>query len=228
MPGAALAVQKHGGSLALRQQRHLMGELLHRGGAAERVEPRPGRGLSEQRLVHAAEAHLVGHARGRRREVRHVDRLGEEILRAELHRADGGGNVAVAGEQNDGSVPLAQVLQNLHAVHAGESEVEDDDIGTHPVEGGQPGLAAQLPGDLVAQALEVVTDARSTSTSSSISRTESAIYHDPATGWASQGGAFLLHLVCSRNLALTVKIGNSGRQRQAGPSRGSPPAPRWP
>ena len=41
----------------------------------------------------------------------------------------------------------------------GRREVEDDDLGPQPVERGQPGLAAQLPGDLVAEALEVVPDA---------------------------------------------------------------------
>jgi hypothetical protein len=51
------------------------------------------------------------------------------------------------------------MLQHLHAVHAGEPEVQDDHLGTQPVERRQPGLAAQLPGHLVGQPLEVVPDA---------------------------------------------------------------------
>jgi hypothetical protein len=38
-------------------------------------------------------------------------------------------------------------------------EVEDDHLGPKPVEGGQAGLAAQLPGDFVAELLEIVADA---------------------------------------------------------------------
>ena len=41
----------------------------------------------------------------------------------------------------------------------GQAQVEDDHLGPQPVERGQAGLAAQLPGDLVAQALEIVPDA---------------------------------------------------------------------
>jgi hypothetical protein len=67
--------------------------------------------------------------------------------------------VALAGEQDDGGVPLAEVLQDFQAVHPRQAQVQDDHLGTQPVEGGQPRLAAQLPGDLVAQALEVVADA---------------------------------------------------------------------
>ena len=66
---------------------------------------------------------------------------------------------ASAGEQDDRGVPLAQALQHLHAVHAGQAEIQDDHFGPQPVEGGQARLAAQLPGDLVAEPLEVVPDA---------------------------------------------------------------------
>ena len=69
------------------------------------------------------------------------------------------GMSAVAGQQDDRGVPLAQVLQHLQAVHAGEPEIEDDHLRPQPVEGGQAGLAAQLAGDLVADPLEVVADA---------------------------------------------------------------------
>jgi hypothetical protein len=91
--------------------------------------------------------------------VLHVHRLGQEVFGAELHGADGGGDVGLPGEEDDGGVALAQALQHLHPVHAREPEVEDHHLGPDPVEGGQPGLAAQLTGDLVAQPLEVVADA---------------------------------------------------------------------
>ena len=126
---------------------------------AQRIQPVAGRALHQQRLVDPAEPRLVGHARGGGGQVLHVHRLGQEVLGAELHGADRGGDVALAGEQDDGGVPLAQVLQHLHAVHARQPEIQDDDLGPQPVEGGQARLAAQLPGHLVAQALEVVPDA---------------------------------------------------------------------
>ena len=153
LAGAALAGEQHGGPLALGQQAHLVGEVLHaRRSVPERVEAVPGRALRQQRLVDPAEPRLVGHPRGGGGQVLHVDRLGEEVLGAELHGADGGGDVALAGQQDDGGVPLAQVLEHLQAVHAGEAEVEDDHLGPQAVEGGQARLAAQLPGDLVRRA----------------------------------------------------------------------------
>ncbi len=98
LPGPALAGEEHGGPVALGQERHLVPELLHGGGGAQGVEAVAGGGLPEQRLVHPAEADLVGHPGGRRGQVGHVHRLGQEVLRPELHGPDRGGNVAVAGE----------------------------------------------------------------------------------------------------------------------------------
>ena len=136
-----------------------MGEVLHARGRAQRVEAVPGRALAQQRLVDPAEPRLVGHPGGGGGEVLHVHRLGEEVLGAELHGADRGGDVALAGEEDDGGVPLAQVLEHLQAVHPRQAQVEDDHLGPQAIERGQPRLAAQLPGDLVRQALEVVPDA---------------------------------------------------------------------
>ena len=111
----------------------------------------PGGAVAEERLVHPAEPHLVGDPGGRGGEVRHVHRLGQEVLGAELHGAHRGGDVAVAGEEDDRGVPVAQMLQHLHPVHAGKPEIQDDDVGMQPVVGGQPRLPAQLAGDLVAR-----------------------------------------------------------------------------
>jgi hypothetical protein len=54
---------------------------------------------------------------------------------------------------------LAQVLQHFQAVHSREPEVQDHHLGADPVESGEAGLAAQLPGDLIAEPLEVIPDA---------------------------------------------------------------------
>jgi hypothetical protein len=118
-----------------------------------------GRALDQERLVDPAKPGLVRHPGGRRGQVLHVDGLGEEVFGAELHRANRGGDVGLAGEEDDGGVALAEVLQHLHAVHPGEPEVEDHHLRAQAVEGGQPGLAAQLASDLVADPLEVVADA---------------------------------------------------------------------
>ena len=88
----------------------------------------------------------------------HVNRLGEEVLRAELHGAHRRGHVALPRQEDHRGVALPHVLQHFHAVHAGEPEVEDDHFGAEPVEGRHAGLTAQLPGDLVPQPLEVVPD----------------------------------------------------------------------
>jgi hypothetical protein len=91
--------------------------------------------------------------------VLHVHGLGEEVLRPELHGPDRSADVRFGGEEDDRGVPLAEALQHLHAVDPGKVEVEDDHFGPEPVEGGQARLATQLPGDLVAELLEVVADA---------------------------------------------------------------------
>ena len=41
LAGPALAGEEHGGPLALRQQPHLVGEVLHAGGGPQGVEPVP-------------------------------------------------------------------------------------------------------------------------------------------------------------------------------------------
>ena len=156
---AALPVQQHRGALALSQQADLVGEVLHARRGAQRIEPVARRALDQQRLVDPPQPRLVRHARGGGGEVLHVHRLGQEVLGAELHGPDRGGHVGLAGQENHRGIPLAQVFQHLHAVHAGQPQIQDDDLGPDPVERGQSGLAAQLPGDLVAEPLEVVPDA---------------------------------------------------------------------
>jgi hypothetical protein len=156
---AALAVEQHRGPVALRQQADLVSELLHAGGSPQRIEAVPGRALHQERLVDPPETRLVGDPRRGRGQVLHVHRLGEEVLGAELHGPDSGGDVRFGRKQDDRGVPLAEALQHLHAVDPGKVQVEDDHLGAEPVERGQARLAAQLPGDLVAELLEIVADA---------------------------------------------------------------------
>ena len=159
LAGAALSGEEDGGPLALGQQPDLVGEVLHARGVAQRIEPVVRRGLELECLVDPAEPGLVGDPGRGRGQVLHVHRLGQEVLGAELHGPDGGRDVGLAGEQDDGRVPLPHALQHLHPIHSGQAEVEDHDLRPEPVEGGESGLAAQLPRDLVAEPLEVVPDA---------------------------------------------------------------------
>jgi hypothetical protein len=159
LAGAALPGEEDGGALALRQQPDLVGEVLHPRRIAQRIEPVVRGGLELERLVDPPEARLVRDAGSGRGQVLHVHRLGEEVLGAELHRPDRGGDVGLAREQDDGRIALPQALQHLHPVHPRQAKIEDHHLRPQPVEGGEPSLAAQLPGDLVAQPLEVVPDA---------------------------------------------------------------------
>ncbi len=89
----------------------------------------------------------------------HVHRLGQKILGTQLHGPHRGWHVGLTSQEDHRGVALPQVFQYLHAIHAGEPQIQDDDFGPQAVERGQAGLAAQLPGDLVAEPFEVVPDA---------------------------------------------------------------------
>ena len=159
LAGAALAGEQDGGAVALGQEPHLVGQFDHLSRSAQGIEPAPGRHLMHhQRLVDALEAHLVGDALGGGGQVGHVHRLGEEILRTKLHGSHRRLEIALAGEQDDSGAALAHVLQDLHAIHAGQAEVEDHHFRPQAVEGGESRLAAQLARDFVAEALEVRAD----------------------------------------------------------------------
>ena len=159
LPVPLSPVEQHRGALALGQQADLVGEVLHPRRGAQRVEPVPGalwtssaslirrsRALSATRAVAAARCSMSTGL---------VRKFSAPSCMARTAVATSPSPV----EQDHRGVPLAQVLQHLHAVHARQAEVEDDHLGPEPVEGGQAGLAAQLPGDLVAEPLEVVPDA---------------------------------------------------------------------
>ena len=155
---SALSGEENGGPFALSEERDLMGEVLHAGGRAERIEAVIGRALNQEGFVYAAEPRLVGDPGGGGGQVLHVHRLGQEVLGAELHGAHRRGDVRLAREQDDGGVPLAQVLQHFQAIHPGKPEIQHDHLRPKPIEGGQACLPAQLPCDLIAQSLEIVSD----------------------------------------------------------------------
>ena len=90
--------------------------------------------------------------------MRHVDGLGEKVLGAELHRFDGGLDVALAGQQNHRRTFPPQPLQHDEPARVGEMQVEEHHVGTHAVERLHRLLAGAVAPDLVADALEVVAD----------------------------------------------------------------------
>src|SRR5438067_1426763 len=115
-----LSLQEHRRPLARREQLDVAREVLHSGRHAQRSDtfllmiPRAQPG------VLASETHLFGETRDRRGKVGHVDRLGEKILRAELHGAHGGLDVTLPRQQNDRGAISTQSLENHQAVRIGK------------------------------------------------------------------------------------------------------------
>ena len=60
-----------------------------------------------------------------------VERLFQKIKRANAHRLDRHGHIAMAGDHDDRQrrIDAAQLFQELHAVHAGHFHVADDNTG---------------------------------------------------------------------------------------------------
>ena len=115
----------------------------------ERAQPR----------VLTREPHLLHDTRAGSSEVRHIYRLREKILGAELHRLDRGFDVALPGQQDNGAVLAPQPLQDDEAARVGQTQVEDHDVGPHSAKRLDPLFAGALAPHLVADALEVVADA---------------------------------------------------------------------
>ena len=128
LAGAALAVDEHG----RRGRRHLLdglADLLHGGrvgdevleAVAERAGVGRHRGGAADLLLGALEA---------REHVLHLERLGEVVEDAALHRVDRGLHARVGSEQDDGDVGArrAHLAEERHAVHRLHPEVGDDDV----------------------------------------------------------------------------------------------------
>ena len=83
-------------------------------------------------------------------------RLLDEVVRAELDRLDRRLDVAVAGDHDDDGVgaALAQALQRREAVHAGQPDVEDDEVDRPARQPVEAVLAARHRFDDVAFVLE--------------------------------------------------------------------------
>ena len=90
--------------------------------------------------------------------MRHVHRLGEEILGAELHRFHRGLDVALPGQQDHRRALTPQPLEHDEPVRVGEVQVEQHHVGAHAVERVHRLLAGAVPPHFVADALEVVPD----------------------------------------------------------------------
>ena len=104
------------------------------------------------------EAHLLREPRDRGGEVTHVDRLGEKILGAELHGADGGLDVALPGQQYDRGAVATQPLEYDQAVRIGKMQVEQNDVGPDALERVDRLPAGAFAPHLVADALEILAD----------------------------------------------------------------------
>ena len=90
--------------------------------------------------------------------MRHVDGLGEKVLRAELHRLHGRLDVALAGQEDHRGAFAAQSLQNDQATRIRQMQIEHDDVGTYSAVRLHRLLARALAPHFVADALEVVAD----------------------------------------------------------------------
>ena len=103
------------------QRRVLRGDLRHATGA---IEPRL------QHDVLAREAALLPRAPHEHVDLRHAIRLGHVVVRAELHRADGGLDGAVARDDDDlRRIGVgAHLLQHLEPVQLGHHDVEQRDV----------------------------------------------------------------------------------------------------
>src|SRR5918994_7691485 len=155
---SALPIEQHGRPLTLGEEPYLVSEVLHAGGGAQRIESVTRGALHQQGLVDPTQPGLVCHSCRGRRQVLHVDWLGQEIFCAELHGPNCCRHVRLAGQQDHRRVPLAQMLQHLHAVHARQAQVQNHHLRPQPVEGCQTGLTAQLTGHFVPEAFEIVAD----------------------------------------------------------------------
>jgi hypothetical protein len=103
-----------------------------------------------ERLVDSPKLRLIGYSGRCGCEVLHVNRFGQEIFGAELHGSNGGGDISLAGEEDDRGIPLAEMFQHLHSIHARQAQIENDNFWSEAVECGQACLPAELPGYLVA------------------------------------------------------------------------------
>ena len=95
-------------------------------------------------------------ARTRATQLGHAERLGDVVVRAGVERQHLRSFVVTSGEHDDRHVgPAAKRLEDREAAHAGEPEVEQDDVGTHAGHLGQRCFAGRRFEDLIAAGAEV-------------------------------------------------------------------------
>ena len=127
LAGAVLAVDQHA-AVGRRRHRDLLAQLAHRVALADhRLVPVDA---GAQRAVLRLEAALPQRVADDEHGLLERQRLLDEVEGAQLDRADRRLDVAVAGDQHDLRVdlPLAQAGERRQAVHAGQPDVEHDQI----------------------------------------------------------------------------------------------------
>ena len=130
LAGAAGAADQHGGV----GRRHLLDELhdlLHRpAGADQAIAGRFVGDLLDPLPFPAVELDLLERLLDVDFQLGEMERLGEVVVGAMLHRLDGGLDAAVGGEHDGFELRLTflELLQELDAVHARHVQVEQGDV----------------------------------------------------------------------------------------------------
>ena len=127
LPRPVLAVDQDA-AVRGRRHRHLLAELRHDVAVAHHHQPAVDAGA--QRAVLRFELAVAQRVADDEDGLLERQRLLDEVVRAELDRLDRRLDVAVAGDHDDDGVgaALAQTLQRREAVHAGQPDVEDDEV----------------------------------------------------------------------------------------------------
>src|SRR5690606_10478825 len=130
LAGARLPLDQHAGAGGGNLPRHLEDALHGRRTADDVVEAVALVDLAAQVLVLALEFALLEDTADQHAEFLEVHRLHEVVERAELHGLDGRLHRAVPGEHHKLGlgVFIADVLEQLHAVHLGHLEVRQDQV----------------------------------------------------------------------------------------------------
>jgi hypothetical protein len=87
-----------------------------------------GRALHQECLIDPPEPRFIRYPGGGGGEVLHVDRFGEKVFGPQLHRSHRGRDIRLTRKQHHRGIPLPQVLQHLHAIHARKPQIQNDDF----------------------------------------------------------------------------------------------------
>ena len=143
LAGAALA-QDQDVALGRRGELDQVVDLLHRLALADQVvEPEALAELLLQVPVLGGEPPLVQPLADGEHHLFVLERLGDVVEGPLAHRLDGALDRGEGGDHHHHQVGIApaDLAQHLHAVHAGEHEVEEDEVDLLPLQDRQPLLA---------------------------------------------------------------------------------------